>query len=62
MNENDKISNFKHKNELNIEEIINKYSNYLFKVIKNISKEYLSLEDIEEIILDVFYSYMEKQK
>ena len=54
MNENDKISKFKHKNELNIEEIINKYSNYLFKVIKNISKEYLSLEDIEEIILDVF--------
>lgn len=54
MNEKNRISNFKDGNNLNIERIINEYSNYLFKVIKNICGNYLLLEDIEEIILDVF--------
>lgn len=53
MNKN-KISNFKYGNELNIEKVINEYSNYLFKVIKNICINYLPIEDIEEIIIDVF--------
>lgn len=54
MNEKNKISNFKYGNELDIERIISEYSNYLFKVIKNICGNYLIIEDIEEIILDVF--------
>ena len=54
MNDRNKISNFKNENELNMEKIINEYSNYLFTVIKNISGEYMKQEDIEEIILDVF--------
>lgn len=54
MNEDNKISSFKNGNELDIEKIINEYSNYLLKVIKNISGNYLSIEDIEEVILDVF--------
>ncbi len=54
MNERNKISNFKSNNELDIEKVINEYSNYLFKVIKNICGNYLQLEDIEEVILDVF--------
>lgn len=54
MNEDNKISSFKNGNELDIEKIINEYSNYLLKVIKNISGNYLSMEDIEEVILDVF--------
>ena len=41
------------KNEFNIEEIIIKYTNYIYKIIKN-STIYLSNEDIEEIIEDVF--------
>lgn len=54
MNDKNKISNFKCGNELNIEKIINEYSNYLFKIIKNICGNFLQIEDIEEIILDVF--------
>jgi len=41
-------------NEINIEKIINEYSNYLSVVVKNICGNFLSNEDIEEIILDVF--------
>lgn len=54
LNDKNKISNFKCGNELNIEKIINEYSNYLFKIIKNICGNFLQIEDIEEIILDVF--------
>lgn len=54
MNEKNKISNFKNGNELDIEKIINEYSNYLFMVVKNACGNYLQSEDIEEIILDVF--------
>lgn len=54
MNEKNKISDFKDTNELDIEKIIKEYSNYVFKVIKNISRNNLTMEDIEEIIVDVF--------
>ena len=50
MNERNK----KCKNELNIEEIIKAYSNYLWTVVENICGNYLSCEDKEEIILDTF--------
>ena len=42
------------ESELDIEKIINEYSNYLKVVVTNICGNYLSQEDIEEIILDVF--------
>ena len=54
MNERNKISNFKYGNKLDIEKIIEEYSNYVFKVIKNMCGNNLTMEDIEEIILDVF--------
>lgn len=54
MNEKNIISNFKEGNKLNIERIIEEYSNYLFTVIKNICGDILTIEDIEEIIFDVF--------
>lgn len=54
MNERNKISNFKYENKLNIERIIKEYSNYVFKIIKNICGNNLTTEDIEEIVLDVF--------
>ena len=51
---NEKISDFKINNEIDIERIINEYSNYLLVVIKNVCGNFLSSEDIEEILLDVF--------
>ena len=51
---NEKISKFKTNNEIDMERIINEYSNYLSVVIKNICDNFLSNEDIEEILLDVF--------
>lgn len=54
MKERNIISNFKNQNELYMEKIIKEYSGYLYKVISNIGSNYLSSEDIEEIILDVF--------
>ena len=51
---NEKISELKINNEINMEKIINEYSNYLLAVIKNICGNFLSDEDIEEILLDVF--------
>ena len=51
---NEKISEFKINNEIDIEKIINEYSNYLSVVIKNICGNFLSNEDIEEILLDIF--------
>lgn len=54
MNTNNLISNYIIDNELDMEKIISEYSNYLLKVISNICGNYLSSEDIEELILDVF--------
>lgn len=51
---NEKISKFKTNSEIDMERIINEYSNYLSVVIKNICSNFLSNEDIEEILLDVF--------
>ena len=52
---NEKISELKINNEIDIEKIINEYSNYLYIVVKNICGTYLTNEDIEEILLDVFW-------
>ena len=54
MNKNNIINNYIIENELDMEKIINEYSNYVKTVINNICGNYLSQEDIEEIILDVF--------
>lgn len=43
------------KDELNIELIMKEYTNYIYTIIKN-SANSMSLEDIEEIISDVFLS------
>ena len=52
---NEKISELKINNEIDIEKIINEYSNYLYIVVKNICGTFLTNEDIEEILLDVFW-------
>jgi len=46
---------------MNLEEIINKYTNYLHTIITNMSKGILSNEDIEEIISDVFVVFWQNK-
>lgn len=40
-------------NTINIEKIVNEYSGYIFTIIKNITKNVILDEDIEELISDV---------
>ena len=42
-------------NELNLEQIINDYSGYVYTIIKNISNQKFTQEDIEEIMADTFF-------
>ena len=56
LKEANKISCYQKGNELDIEEIITQYTGYLFKVIQNKCGNHLASEDIEEIILDVFFA------
>lgn len=54
MNEKKKISEYYRNNELNLEIVIDEYSGYVYKIIENMAIQYLSKEDIEEIISDTF--------
>lgn len=49
------IKRYKNNKELDLEKIINEYSGYIYTIIKNMAKEYLSNEDVEEIISDTFF-------
>lgn len=49
------IKRYKNNKELDLEKIINEYSRYIYTIIKNMAKEYLSNEDVEEIISDTFF-------
>ena len=50
----DNINNYISNGKIDMEKIINKYRIYVTKIISNKSNEYLSQEDIEEAISDVF--------
>ena len=54
MNEKKKISEYYKNNELDLEIVIDEYSRYVYKIIENMAMQYLSKEDIEEIISDTF--------
>ena len=54
MNEKKKISEYYKNDELDLEVIIDEYSGYIYKIIENMAIQYLSKEDIEEIISDTF--------
>lgn len=54
MNEKKRISEYYKNNELDLEVIIDEYSGYIYKIIENMAIQYLSKEDIEEIISDTF--------
>lgn len=47
------IKKYKNDNELDLEKIIDEYSGYVYKIIKNMAN--LSDEDIEEIVSDTFF-------
>ena len=51
LNDNKTIKDFKNNNNLNIEEIIETYNNYLYTIINKVIS---SQEDIEEILSDIF--------
>ena len=48
------IDKYIENDALNIEKVINEYSGYIYIIVKNLAKETISKEDIEEIISDVF--------
>lgn len=54
MNEKKKIREYYKNNELDLEVIIDEYSRYIYKIIENMAIQYLSKEDVEEIISDTF--------
>ena len=47
---------------MNIEEIINQYTNYLYTTITNITYGNLSNEDIEEVISDTFFIFWKNKE
>lgn len=49
------LKDYIQNNELNIEQIVNNYSGYIYTIIKNISNQEFSQEDIEEMISDIFF-------
>ena len=55
-----KIYNYIESNKLNIELAMNDYIGYVYTVVKNCSYN-LSDEDIEEIVLDTFYTLWNNQ-
>lgn len=61
MNEKKKISEYYRNNELNLEIVIDEYSGYVYKIIENMAIQYLSKEDIEEIISDTFFILWKNQ-
>ena len=56
MKEKSKIGKYKkNKNELDLEKIVDEYSAYIYKIIRNVANDYLSSEDMEEIVTDTFF-------
>lgn len=55
MKQNKILKDYMKNNELNLEQIINDYSGYVYTIIKNISNQNFTQEDIEEIIADTFF-------
>lgn len=54
MKTNRKIIDYYKNNELDLKLIIDEYSGYVYKIIENMAIQYLSSEDIEEIMSDTF--------
>ena len=50
-----KIEKYKNNQKLDLEKVIDEYSGYVYSIIRNMASEYLSEEDIEEIVSDTFF-------
>ena len=61
MKENNLIKNYIKNNQLDIEEIIQNYTPYIYSIIRNKNSN-ISNEDIEEIISDVFLATWKNQE
>lgn len=55
MEKKKEIKEYKNNNNIDLEKIIDEYSGYIYKIINNMIKQYLSNEDIEEIVSDTFF-------
>ena len=53
MKKKNEIREYKNNNELDLEKVIDEYSGYVYKIIKNMA--ILSEEDTEEIVSDTFF-------
>lgn len=62
MDDTKQIRNYFIDNELNVKQIVNDYSRYVLTIVKNMTKDFLSDEDVEEIISDVFFAIWKNQK
>ena len=58
--ENEKIYTYIENSKLQMEKIMEKYNNYISTIIRN-SYIKLSNEDVEEIVLDVFFTLWKNQ-
>ena len=56
------LKDYIENNKLNIEQIINDYSGYVYTITRNMAYERLKQEDIEEIISDVFFILWKNHK
>ena len=54
--ENDTIQTYIQDDKINLEKIIEKYSNYINSIIQNMTVNLLKNEDIEELISDVLFA------
>jgi len=55
LNSSKEIKHYMKNNELDLEIIINDYTNYIFTIIENMARDNLNNEDKEEICSDVFF-------
>ena len=55
MKKGKKIQKYINNHEIDLEKIIEEYSGYVYKTIRNMTGSHLSDEDIEEIISDTFF-------
>jgi len=46
---------------MDLQEMVNDFTNYIYTIIQSITKDILSTEDIEEIISDIFFTIWKNQ-
>ena len=58
----DILNNYISKGELEVENLINDYYNYIYLVVKNMARIAITAEDIEEILSDTFLAVWKNHK